>query len=200
MERIVLFVRSMYRFILLAVGLLAATSVSPAATETGTLARMAGTWRMDPAASVDLAAWQTMDLTVDVQGSQVTLTRHLAAGRRTYDDVTKLDLTKPVNVVPMPWWSANRHLGAYSGGDHTKKVRAEVLDGGRILRTSADFVLDTQQGSHAVNVITDYRLSASGTQLTVIELRSTRNQPLVYVFKRPGDKSIGTAPEGENAE
>jgi len=40
----------------------------------------------------------------------------------------------------------------------------------------------------------------SGTQLTVVELRSTRNQPIVYVFKRPGDKTLSTASEGENAE
>lgn len=196
------FVRGMYRVILLLVGMVAAACGSRAAEsgDQAALARMAGTWRMDPALSVDLAAWQTMELEIHVDGTEVTLTRHLAAGRRTHDDVTKLDLKKPVNVVPMPWWSDNRHIGAYSGGDHTKKVRAEVLDGGRILRTNADFVLDTQQGSHAVNVLTDYRLSASGTQLTVIELRSTRNQPLVYVFKRPDDKTIGTAPEGENAE
>ncbi|QYM78429.1 hypothetical protein K0B96_14160 [Horticoccus luteus] len=190
----------MYRVILFWAALLSVAATAEAANGNPQLARMAGTWRMDPAASVDLAAWQTMDLTIAVDGGKVTLTRHLAAGRRSYDEVTALDLAKDVNVVPLPWWSANRHLGAYSGGDHTKKVRVQLLEGGRILRTTADFVLDTQQGPHPVNVITDYRLSASGTQLTVIELRSTRNQPLVYVFKRPGDKSIGTAVDGENAE
>lgn len=189
----------MYRVILLWVGLVAATSGLRAGPESE-LARMAGTWRFDPARSTDLSPWQTLDLEIRVDGSRVTLTRHLGAGRRTYDDVTALDLTKAVNVVPVPWWSDNRHLGAYSGGDRTKKVRAELLDGGRILRTNADLVLDTQQGARAVNILRDYKLSASGTQLTVIELRSTRSEPVVYVFKRPGDPTIGAARAGANAE
>jgi len=182
------------------VGLFAAACGSHALAAEEDLAGLAGTWRFDPANSSDLSPWQTLDLEIDVQGSKVTLTRHLGAGRRTFDDVTPLDLSQAVNVVPVEWWSDNRHLGAYIGGDHTKKVRTEVLDGGRILRTITDLVLDTQQGARAVNILTDYKLSVSGTQLTVVELRSTRNQPIVYVFKRPGDKTLSTASEGENAE
>lgn len=151
--------------------------------------RFAGTWRLDPKRSTDLAAWHSFDLEIAINGSHVTLTRHLAAGRRGYDDVTALDLTKPVNVVPVPWWGDNRHIGAYIGGDKTKKVRTEILDEGRLLRTSADLVLATQQGERAVNILSDYKVSASGAQLTLIELRSTRNEPLVYVFHRIDPKT-----------
>jgi len=66
-------------------------------------------------------------------------------------------------------------------GDRAQGVR---LDDGRILRLSTDLVLETQQGPRSVNILSDYKVSASGTQLTLTELRSTRNQPVVYIFNR----------------
>jgi hypothetical protein len=81
-------------------------------------------------------------------------------------------------------WPDNRHLGAYIGGDKTKHVHAAWLDAGRILRLSTDLVLATSQGDRAVNILSNYQVSASGTQLTLTELRSTRNRPVVYVFNR----------------
>lgn len=145
---------------------------------------LTGTWRLVPERSTDLSPWKSFDLDITANDANITLTRHLASGRRTFDDVTSLDLTQSVNVVPVPMWSDNRHLGAYIGGDKTKRVRAGLLDDGRILRTSADLVLDTQQGARAVNILTDYKVSANGARLTLIELRSTRNEPIVYVFTR----------------
>lgn len=156
---------------------------------------LAGLWRIDLKRSTDLLPWGAVDLEITVDGPHVTLTRHYAAGRRTYDDVTALDLTKPVNLVPFAWWGDNRNLGAYSGGDHTKRVRTELIDG-RVLRTSADLVLNTQQGDRAVNILTDYKVSANGAQLTLTELRSTRNQPVVYVFKRIDPKDAANRTTG----
>ena len=173
---------SRFRLILLCVLTLAASLQAASAESAAHL--LAGTWRLVPERSTDLSPWRSFDLVITADGSHLTLTRHLAAGRRTFDDVTVLNLTLPVNLVPVPMWSDNRHLGAYIGGDKTKHVRAELLDDGRILRTSADLVLDTQQGARAVNILTDYKVSANGARLTLIELRSTRNEPIVYVFAR----------------
>ena len=86
-------------------------------------------------------------------------------------------------------WPDNRHIGAYIGGDKTKRVRAEWLDDRRILRLSTDLVLDTQQGSREVNILSDYKVSAQGSELILTELRSTRNRPTVYVFTRVTSES-----------
>ena len=161
---------------------------------------LAGTWRYDAARSTELSSWGALQLVIAVDGPRVTLTRHLAAGRRVYDEVTALDLTRAVNVVPVEWWPDNRHLGAYIGGDKTKKIRVELLDGGRMLRTSADLVLATQQGERAVNILSDYKVSANGTQLTLIELRSTRNDPIVYVFRRVTNAAADAKAAKGNAE
>lgn len=145
---------------------------------------LAGTWDLDPARSTQLSGWNALRLVITVDGPRVTLARQYIAGRRSFDDMMSLDLSKTGNVVPMEGWPDNRYIGAYMGGDKMKKVRFRMFADGRLLRTSSDITLATQQGEHFVNVLRDYRLSTNGEQLTVIELRSTRTDPIVQIFKR----------------
>lgn len=166
--------------------LLAALSAGGFATTTSGAqpAAIGGTWKIDPTKSTELSPWKDYDLTIAIEGKSVAIHRRLAAGRREFSDTMTLDTSRPVNVVPVDMWPDNRHLGAYIGGDRTKRVRTEWLDGGRILRLSTDLVLNTQQGDHAVNILSDYKVSANGAQLTLTELRSSRNRPVVYTFTR----------------
>ena len=159
-------------------------AVAAAASAVAAESPLAATWRIDLARSTELSPWKGYDLSLTVTGDTVTLRRELAWGRRQFSDTMTLDTTRAENVVPVEMWPDNRHLGAYIGGDRTKRVRAEWLDQRRILRLSTDLVLDTQQGPRAVNILADYKVSANGAQLTVTELRSTRNRPVVYVFTR----------------
>lgn len=145
---------------------------------------LAGTWRFDRTRSTELSPWQDYTLTLTVEGDRVTITRLLGAGRRGFTDTMTVDPSRPENVLPVTMWPDNRHLGAYISGDRTKRVRANWLDGGRILRLSTDLVLSTQQGDRPVNILSDYKVSANGAVLTLTELRSTRNRPVVYVFNR----------------
>lgn len=145
---------------------------------------LAGTWTIDLTRSTELSPWKSYDLTITVTGDTVTFERRLAWGRREFRDRLVLDLTKPETIAPVDMWPENRHLGAYIADDHVKRVRATWLDGQRILRLSTDLTLSTQQGDRAVNILSDYKVSANGAQLTLTELRSTRNRPVVYVFHR----------------
>jgi hypothetical protein len=101
--------------------------------------------------------------------------------------VESIDLSKAVNVVTAKAWPDNRLIGAYLGGDRTKKFKFRVLNDGRLLRTVADMVLATQQGEHSVNVLRNYKVSSNGLQLTLTELRSSRDDPIIYVFRRMTD-------------
>lgn len=145
---------------------------------------LAGNWRIDLAGSTELSPWRDYELTITVDGDRVTIARRLAWGRRAFSDRLEIDTTRAENVVPVAMWPDNRHLGAYIGGDRTKRVRAAWLDERRILRLSTDLVLSTQQGDRAINILSDYKVSANGARLTLTELRSTRNRPVVYVFNR----------------
>ena len=145
---------------------------------------VAGTWRFDATRSTELSPWSNCVLTISVDGDNVSIARQLGAGRRGFADSMTIDVSRDENIVPVPMWPDNRHIGAYIGGDHTKTVHAQWLDDGRILRLSTDLVLSTQQGDRSVNILSDYKVSANGSQLTLIELRSTRNRPITYVFNR----------------
>jgi hypothetical protein len=169
-------------FALAAFALLALLPFARAAAPATTA--LVGTWRIDLARSTELSPWKSYDLTIALAGDTVTLDRKLAWGRRDFTDRLVVDTAKPETSAPIDWWADNRHLGAYIGSDHTRRVHPQWLDAGRILRLSTDLVLDTQQGPRAVNILTDFKVSASGQELTLTELRSTRNRPVVYVFKR----------------
>lgn len=145
---------------------------------------LAGTWHFDAARSTELSPWRDYVFTLTVDGDRVTIARQFGSGRRQFADTQTIDLSRLDNDVPVTLWPDNRHLGAYIGGDRTKHVRGEWLDAGRILRLSTDLVLSTQQGDRAVNILSDYKVSANGTRLTLTELRSTRNRPVVYSFTR----------------
>jgi hypothetical protein len=145
---------------------------------------LAGTWRIDTARSTELSPWRTYDLKLEINGDEVVIHRRLAWGRRVYEDVTPVNVAAPLNEVPTDFWPDNRHLGAYIGGDRIRRIRAEWHDDRRLLRLSTDLTLETQQGERQVNTLSDYKVSANGTVLTLVELRSTRNRPVVYTFTR----------------
>jgi hypothetical protein len=145
---------------------------------------LAGTWRIDLSRSTELSPWRDFELAIKIDGNRVVIRRQLGAGRRGFADEMNIDTANPQHVIPVEMWPDNRHLGAYIGGDKTKRVRASWLDDGHILRLSTDLVLSTQQGDREVNILSDYKVSASGRQLMLTELRSTRNRPIVYVFNR----------------
>lgn len=154
------------------------------AATTAAASPLAGTWRLDPARSTEFSPWRELTLTLAVDGDRVHLTRHFSNGRRSFTEEIALDLAQPINVVPVSWWPDNRHLGAYIAGDKTKRIHATWLDDRRILRLSADLTVSTSQGDRALNILSDYKVSANGALLTLTELRSTRNQPVVYTFVR----------------
>lgn len=159
-------------------------TLAPQFADAAEASPVAGDWRFNAERSTELSPWRGFELTIQLDGDRVTIERRLGAGRRQFTDAMTIDTKGGENVVPIEMWPDNRHLGAYVGGDRTKRIRASWLDEGRILRLSTDLVLSTQQGDRAVNILTDYKVSASGNQLTLTELRSTRNRPVVYVFNR----------------
>lgn len=160
---------------------LATSSLSSAAVDPSAFL---GQWQFDPAQSTDLSPWSACLLSISQTGDQLTISRTLKGGRRTHIDVIPLDLTKTTNTVPQGWYIDNRHIGAYSPRDAFKTVRAESLDDGKLLRLETDLVLETQQGSRNVNIISQYQISPDGDLLIVTDLRSTRPRPVVHVFTR----------------
>ncbi|MBE7537374.1 MAG: hypothetical protein LC118_05905 [Dehalococcoidia bacterium] len=145
---------------------------------------LSGSWRIDPTQSTDLSPWKEYDLTILIAGKSATVERRFANGRRVFEDKAAFPTTGKLVTLPFNYWPDNRHLGAAVSGGKKKRVSAHWVDDGRILRVTSDFVLSTQQGDRALNVLSDYKVSINGEELTLTELRSTRDRPIVYVFKR----------------
>jgi hypothetical protein len=148
--------------------------------------KLAGTWSLDIARSTPIRPWDKEAMTIAVTGDTVVITRNLAWGadRKVSDTTTvKTDgTTATANAVG--YWLDTWYTNVYIGGDHQKHVTAEWLEGGRVLKLETKLAIEAQQGDHPVHIYDEYRLSADGSTLKLFELRSTRDEALVYIFTR----------------
>lgn len=177
----------MMRLYLLLCALLFASGTCPAVAAPAEVPRspLAGAWRTDADKSQDLGGWTSVEIRFEFSGDMVSIERRFTAGRRVWTDRVALDATARSEAgVPVPWWPDNRIIAATIGGDGTRRMRASWLDQRRLLRVESSLVLATQQGERDVNILSDYKVSADGGTLTLVELRSTRARPVVSVFKR----------------
>ena len=144
-----------------------------------------GQWQIDPELSTAIDPWRRINLDISVEGDRVVIEELVSAGRRRISQTYAFDVSKTENTVPVDWWTGNRHLGAYMGGDGTMNIHAKWLDDNQTLRLESTYILQTSQGETPVRTYTEYRLSHDGKRLTRMILRSTRNRPILHVFSRP---------------
>lgn len=144
----------------------------------------AGYWETDRDRSSALDPWRSIDMEISVAGDSVTIVRHYDAGRRKATETMALDTSVESQAVETEGWWDNRHIGAYLGNDNTQMVASEWLDDGRTLRLNVDLVLETSQGETPVRVYRELRLSDDGQRLTDLQLRSSRNLPVVRVYTK----------------
>ena len=142
-----------------------------------------GTWKIDREASTAIDPWRSIELVIEADELEIVVNRTVSTGRRKSSQEYNLMIGE-ITIADVEWWTGNRHIGAYMGGDGKELMVARWLDGGRTLRVESGFTLATSQGETRVRNYYEYRLSPDGNELTVIELRSSRNRPIVHVFKR----------------
>lgn len=166
--------------LLFLMGLLALVLATPARANEN----FEGEWVTIRELSTALDPFRRIELNIAVDGNRVVIDELFTAGRRFNAETYELNTKKKENIIPITWWSANRHIGAYIGGDKTMRIQADWVDAGQTLKLQSDYVLATQQGETPVRTYTEYRLSRDGKRLTKLELRSSRPLPIVHVFER----------------
>jgi hypothetical protein len=144
----------------------------------------AGYWETDAEKSSALDPWRRIDMEISVAGDSVTVIRYYDAGRRKAQETMTLDTSVPSQEVETEGWWDNRHIGAYLGNDNRQTVAAKWLDDSRTLQLSIDLILETSQGETPVRVYRELRLSDDGQRLTDLQLRSSRNLPVVRVYNK----------------
>ena len=145
---------------------------------------LAGYWETDTDNSTALDPWRRINMEISVEGETVTIIRHYDAGRRKADETMVIDTSLPTQVIETEGWWDNRHIGAYLGNDGKQTVAAKWLDDGQTLQLNIDLVLETSQGESPVRVIRELRLSDDGQRLTDLQIRSSRNLPVVRVYTK----------------
>jgi hypothetical protein len=144
----------------------------------------AGYWKTDTEKSTALDPWRRIDMEISVEGDSVTIIRHYDAGKRKADETMALDTSVPSQVIQTEGWWDNRHIGAYLGNDHKQTVAPKWLDNGQTLQLNIDLVLETSQGETPVRIYRELRLSDDGQRLTDLQIRSSRNLPVVRVYTK----------------
>ncbi len=149
-----------------------------------------GRWQLVPERSSALDGWTNMHLTFEVKGDQVDIT-HDMRWRSTRVVATNSVNTEKTVKVPNFFRVEQRHMAVYPNKDSVSPVSAEWLDKDRTLKVIAMVPVEVSQGESTIRIDCEYRLGAGDDTLTVIELHSTRNNPLVYRFKKlpDGDSS-----------
>lgn len=167
-----------------AVFALLVTGVFPVSMIAQPNANFSGRWKIDREKSTPLDPWSNLEIEISINGDSVAIGRYYSAGSRVAQETMALDMSLPSQVVAVEGWWDNRHIGAYLGNDKKQTVSAKWLDNGRTLHLDVDMILETSQGDTPVRVIREMRLSDDGQTLTVLQLRSSRNLPVVRVFNR----------------
>ncbi|QYM79913.1 hypothetical protein K0B96_04655 [Horticoccus luteus] len=167
---------------LLAFAALTFAALGASAAQSG----FAGTWKLDVAASSPIKPWDTDTRTITLDGDSLSIARHLTWGKdRGADDLTRAKLdARTVTTTPMTYWLDTWYNNAYIGGDKQQHVTGAWIEPNRVFKLDRQLTLEAQQGDVPVHIYDEYHLSADGHTLKVLEIRSTRDQPLTFVFTR----------------
>ena len=142
-----------------------------------------GRWQLVPERSSALDGWTNMHLVLKVEGDQVDITYDMR-WRSTKVVATNSVNTRKTVEIPDFFRVEQRHMAVYPKKGSATPVSAEWLDKGRTLIVKAIVPVEVSQGDSTIRIDCEYRLGTGDDTLTVIELRSTRNNPLVYRFKK----------------
>lgn len=142
-----------------------------------------GRWRLDRARSTALDGWHEWDLVIAVTGSRVSLQHDMKWIRTTVSATNTVDTAASVEI-PAYFRVEQRHMALYPAKGGRTTARAAWLDAGRTLRVEADTPIEISQGQANMRLYLEYRLVEGDQALVLLELHSTRPQPLVYRFTR----------------
>jgi len=147
----------------------------------------AGRWKLDKTRSTALDGWHEWELVISLAGTQVSLQHDMKWGRTNLTATNTVDTAQSV-TLPDFFRVEQRHMALYSAKGATTTARAAWLDEGRTLRVEADTPIEISQGQAVMRIYSEYRLIEGNRELLLIELHSSRPQPLVYRFTKVEEK------------
>lgn len=167
--------------LVLAVAGIACTDSAPSSTAAD---RLTGTWTIAPDQSTAIDPWRDLTVEIAATDARLTLKRIWQGhyGYATVDSVT-IPIDGAAHRIPLTQWADNRHIGAFVGGDSTKRVAATWVDDGTTLQVTTRLTVRTSQGPTPIRTHSEYRVAPNDSSLTLLELRSTRPRPIRYTLE-----------------
>ena len=138
-----------------------------------------GRWRLDPKYSSGLDGWSAMDMVFAHEGSQIAITYEMALRSIRRDYTNTFDTSKKVTSKGF-FRVEQRHMAVYGAKDGVSSSTAEWIDDNRTLRTESHTPVEVSQGVVTMRITCEYHIGEEGKKLTVIEIHSSRERPLIY--------------------
>ena len=148
---------------------------------------ISGVWVVDKERSSDLEPWRDIHLRITADADQVAIGRLFNPRRYTRHDSVSFPTDNTQIEVPMEAsakWLEQPHLGIFIDGKTPQQIRANWEQPGRELNVQHLLTVQTSQGAISVEILRNYSLSDDGSELTIVETRSSRKDPLTFVFTR----------------
>lgn len=142
-----------------------------------------GRWRLDVERSSALDGWTAMDLVLAVDGSKVSIEHDMRWRTSRVVESNVVDTKERVEILNF-FRIDQRHMAVYAPKKSAVPVRARWLDKGKTLKVETTVPVEVSQGNAKIRIYCEYRLGVGGDTLTLLELHSTRNNPLVYRFRK----------------
>lgn len=145
-----------------------------------------GRWRLDKERSSALDGWTAMDLAMAIDGSRIEVTHDMRWRSSRVVESNVLDTEGSLEIEDF-FRVDQRHMAVYGPKEGVTAASARWMDDGDTLRVEAEVPVEVSQGTATIRIYSEYRVSEQGDALTLIELHSTRNNPLVYRFRKLAD-------------
>ena len=147
-----------------------------------------GTWLVDRERSVDFDPWRRLEVKLSFTDETATIDRFWRANSRyTQSDSITVPVGRSVRIPVRPGkWMDQVYLAVFVPDDARRSVTATLTEDRRSLTVVTDVPLESAQQDLTVKIISTYSLSDDGSEMTLVETRSTRagGAPLKYVFVR----------------
>ena len=148
---------------------------------------LTGVWIVDKERSSNLEPWRSIHLHITIGDGEVSIGRLFNPRRETRRDSVTFPVDDTQIEIPMEGsakWLEQPHIGVFIDGKTPQQIRAHWEIPGRQLNVQRLVTVETSQGSSTVEILRNYSLSDDGSELTVVENRSSRPSPLTYVYTR----------------
>lgn len=148
---------------------------------------LAGSWLIEKDRSTDIDPWRSISLTIESSESTVSIFRDLGAGRDSRKDTLVVPTSGEIRSTVVPAstkWLEQPHLGVFFDGTTEQHVSGVWFRPGRELTVTVSTTLQTSQAQSPVEIIRRFLVSEDGTELNLLETRSTRPRPIHHVYKR----------------